>query len=189
MNNFSNTKSSSDLYLWQSILSIAVSTCDCKEIKPVNPKALQPWILTGRTDTEAPILWPPVAKDWLFGKDPDAGKDWRQKEKGVVEDEKFRCLQRLNGHEFEQTLKDSGGRGTWHAAVHDVTKNWTRLINWKMMTTSIYHLSPTPPTINCMFVITTLKWEKKYLLPGQAGAHWLFPPLASGSRSICSEMN
>ena len=141
MNNFSNTKSSSDLYLWQSIVSIAVSTCDCKEIKPVNPKGLQPWILTGRTDTEAPILWPPVAKDWLFGKDPDAGKDWRQKEKWVVGDEKFRCLQRLNGHEFEQTPKDSGGRGTWHAAVHDVTKSWTRLINWKMMTTTSIYLS------------------------------------------------
>ena len=117
------------------------SLLDSKDVKPVNPKGNQPWILTGRTDTEAPILWPPVAKDWLFGKDPDAGKDWRQKEKWVVGDEKFRCLQRLNGHEFEQTPKDSGGRGTWHAAVHDVTKSWTRLINWKMMTTTSIYLS------------------------------------------------
>ena len=86
------------------------SPLDYKEIKPVNPKGLQPRILIGRTNAEAPILWLPDAKDELFGKDPDAGKYWRQKEKGVVEDEKFRCLQRLNGHEFEQTLKDSGGQ-------------------------------------------------------------------------------
>ena len=64
------------------------SPSDCKEIKPVNPKGNQPWIFTGRTDAEAvtPILWPPDVKNWLTGKDPDAGKDWRQ-EKGMTEDE------------------------------------------------------------------------------------------------------
>ena len=62
------------------------SPLDCKEIKPVNPKGNQSWILIGRTDAEAetPVLWPPDAKDWLIGKDPDAGKDWRQKEKGMT---------------------------------------------------------------------------------------------------------
>ena len=62
---------------------------DCKEIKPVNPKGNQPWIFIGRTDAaaEAPVLWPPDVKNRLVGKDPDAGKDWRQKEKGMVEDE------------------------------------------------------------------------------------------------------
>ena len=62
---------------------------DSKEIKPVNPKENQPWIFIGRTDAEAetPILWPPDAKSLLFGKDPDAGKDWRQKKKGASEDE------------------------------------------------------------------------------------------------------
>ena len=65
---------------------------DSKEIKSVNPKGNQPWIYTGRTDAEveAPILWPPDAKSWLTGKDPDAGKDWSQKEKGVAEDEMVR---------------------------------------------------------------------------------------------------
>ena len=65
------------------------SPLDCKEIKPVNFKGSQPWIFIGRTDAEAepPILWPPDAKSWFTGKDPDAGKDWRQKEKGVAEDE------------------------------------------------------------------------------------------------------
>ena len=61
----------------------------CKEIQPVHPKGNQPWIFTGRTDdeAEAPILWPPDVKNWLIEKDPDAGKDWRQEEKGEEEDE------------------------------------------------------------------------------------------------------
>ena len=65
------------------------SPLDCKEIKPVNPKGNQPWIFIGRTDAEieAPILWPPDVKSWLIEKDPDAGKDWKQKEKGTAEDE------------------------------------------------------------------------------------------------------
>ena len=66
------------------------SPLESKEIKPINPKENQPWIFTGRTDAEAPILWPPDAKSWLTGKDPDAGKEWKQKEKGAVEDEMVR---------------------------------------------------------------------------------------------------
>ena len=66
------------------------SPLDCKEIKAVNPKGNQPWIFIGRTDAEAPVLWPPDAKSQLIGKDPDAGKDWRQKEKGAAEDEMVR---------------------------------------------------------------------------------------------------
>ena len=57
--------------------------CDCKEVKPVNPKGNQPWIFIGRTDAEAPILWRPDAKSLLIGKDPDAGRDWGQEEKGM----------------------------------------------------------------------------------------------------------
>ena len=63
------------------------SPLDCKEIKPVNPKGSKSWILIGRTDAEAPIIWPPDVKNWLTGKDPDAGKDWRQEEKEAAEDE------------------------------------------------------------------------------------------------------
>ena len=68
------------------------SPLDSKEIKPVNPKINQLWIFIGRTDAEAetPVLWPPDAKSWLFEKDPDTGKDWRQKEKEVAEDEMIR---------------------------------------------------------------------------------------------------
>ena len=82
---------------------------DCKEIQPVHPKGDQSWIFIGKTDAEAetPILWPPDVKSWLIVKDPDAGIDWRQKEKGAAEDEMVRQHYWLNGHEFEQTPGDS----------------------------------------------------------------------------------
>ena len=79
------------------------SPLDCKEIQPVHPKGNQSWIFIERTDTEAetPILWLPDAKNWLIGKDPDAGKDWGQEEKRMTEDEMVEWHHRLNGHEFE----------------------------------------------------------------------------------------
>ena len=83
------------------------SPLDSKEIKPVNPKGNQPWIFIGRTNAKTPILWPHDEKSWLIGKDPGAGKNWRQKEKGMVEDDMVRWHHQLNGHEFEQTLGHS----------------------------------------------------------------------------------
>ena len=79
------------------------SPLDCKEIQPVNPKGNQPWIFIGRTDAEAEtaVLWPPDVKNWLLGKDPDAGKDLRKKEKGMTEDEMVGWHHQLDGHEFE----------------------------------------------------------------------------------------
>ena len=79
------------------------SPLDCKEIQPVHPKGDQSWMLIGRTNAEAetPILWPPDAKSWLTGKDPDAGKDWRWEEKGMTEDEIVGWHHWFNGHEFE----------------------------------------------------------------------------------------
>ena len=79
---------------------------DCQEIKPVNPKGNQPWILAGRIDAEASILWSSDVKNWLIGKNPDAGKDWRQEEKWTTEDEMVGWHHRLNGHEFEQIPRD-----------------------------------------------------------------------------------
>ena len=80
-----------------------VSPLDCKEIQPVHPKGNQSGIFIGRPDAEAesPILWLPDAKSWLIGKDPDAGKDWRQKEKGTTKDEMVGWHHQLDGHEFE----------------------------------------------------------------------------------------
>ena len=77
---------------------------DWTEIKPVHPKGNQSWIFIGRTDAEAPILWPPDMKNWLIGKDPDAGKDWRQEENRMTEDGIVEWHLRLDGHEFEQVL-------------------------------------------------------------------------------------
>ena len=90
------------------------SPLDSKEIKPVNLKGNQSWILTERTDAEAeaPILWPPDVKSWFTGKDLDAGKDWRQEEKGVSEDETVRWHHLFNGHEFEQTPGNDEGQGS-----------------------------------------------------------------------------
>ena len=103
---------------------------DRKEIKLVNPKRNQSWIFIGRTDdeAEAPILWPPDAKSWLFRKDPDAGKDWKQKENGASEDAVVRWHHWLNGHEFEQVQEDGEGQGSlvccnpWGCKESDTTE-------------------------------------------------------------------
>ena len=111
------------------------SPLDCKEIQPVNPKENQSWIFIGRTDTEAEalILWPPDAKNWLIWKDPDAGKDWRQEEKGMTEDEMVGWHHQLDGLEFEHTLGVDDGQGglvccsPWGHIKSDMTEqlNWT----------------------------------------------------------------
>ena len=88
---------------WTVVLEkILESPLDCKEIQPVHPKGDQSWVRIGRTDVEAetPIPWPPDAKNWLIGRNPDAGKDWRQEEKGTTEDEMVGWHHRLSGHEF-----------------------------------------------------------------------------------------
>ena len=100
---------------WTVLLEKILETpLDCKEIKTVNPKGYQSWIFIGRTNAEAesPVLWPPDEKSWLIGKDPDAGKDWGQEEKGMTEDEMVGWHHRLNGHEFEQTPGDCEGQGS-----------------------------------------------------------------------------
>ena len=90
------------------------SPLDSKEIKLVNLKGNQPWIVIGRTgaEAEAPILWPPDEKNWLIWKDPDAGKDRRQEEKGTTQDEMVGWHYWLSGHEFEQTPGDGAGQGS-----------------------------------------------------------------------------
>ena len=115
------------------------SPLDCKEIQPVHPKGKQSWIFIGRIDAkaEAPILWPPDAKNWLLGKDPDAGKDWRQEEKGMTEDEMVEWHHRLDGHEFDQAPGVDDGQGSlvccspWGCKESDMTEelNWTESLS------------------------------------------------------------
>ena len=106
------------------------SLSDCKEIKLANPQGTQSWIFIGRTDAEAetPKLWPPDAKNWLTGKDPDAGKNWGPEETGVIEDEMVGWHHWLNGHEFKQTQGDSDGQknlACFSSWGHTWLSNWT----------------------------------------------------------------
>ena len=117
---------------WAAVLEKTLeSPLDCKEIKAVNSKGNQSWIFIGRTDdeAEASILQPPDAKSWLIGKDPDAGKDWGQEEKGTTEDEMVGWHHWLNGHEFNQSLGNGEGQGV-HSIVHGATKSQTWLSDW-----------------------------------------------------------
>ena len=113
-----------------------VSPLHCKEIQPVHPKGDQSWVLIGRTDVEAetPIFWPPHAKSWLIGKDPDAGRDCGQEEKGRTEDEMAGWHHRLVAHEFGWTPGADGQGGlaccdSWGRQESDTTEwvNWTEL--------------------------------------------------------------
>ena len=98
------------------------SPLDSKEIKPINPKGNQPWIFIGRTEAEAPILWPPDVKSLLIGKDPDAGKDWGQEERGW---QRMRWLdgitdsREMSWSKLQEIVKE---REAWHATVHGVAK-------------------------------------------------------------------
>ena len=113
------------------------SPLDCKEIQPVHPEGNQSWIFIGRADAEGEtqILWPPDVNNWLIGKDPDAGKDWRLEEKGMTKDEVVGRHHRLYGHEFEWALGAGGGQGSleccspWGCKESDRTEwlNWVSL--------------------------------------------------------------
>ena len=98
--------------IWTVVLDKPLgSPLDYKEIKLVNPKGNQSWIFIGRTDAKVPILWPPDAKNWLFKEGPDAGKNWRQEEKRMTEDEMVGWHHHVNRHEFERSLGVGDGQG------------------------------------------------------------------------------
>ena len=120
------------------------SPLDCKEIQPVHPKGDQSWVFIGRTDAEAeaPVLWPPHVKHWLIGKDPDAGRDWGQEEKGM----RMRWLDGITDS-MEMSLNKLWelvmDREVWRAVIHGVTKSWTKLSDWTELT-SMQLLCPHP---------------------------------------------
>ena len=112
-----------------------MSSSDSKETKPVHPKGNQSWIFIGRTDAKAKaqILWPSDMKNWLTGKDPDAGKDWREEEKETTDDEMVGWHHQLHGHKFVQALGVGDGQGNlaccspWGHKESDMTE-W---LNWR----------------------------------------------------------
>ena len=122
---------------WIVVLKKTLESPFDSKIKPVNPKGNQPWMFAGRTDAEAeaPIPWLPNEKSRLIGEDPDAGKGWRQKEKGVAEDEMVRQHHRLKGPEFEQTLGDGEGEGSlacyspWGHKELDMTEQLNNMLS------------------------------------------------------------
>ena len=124
--------------LWTAVLEKTLeSPLDCKEIQLVHPKGDQSWVFIGRTDAEAetPILWPPHVNSWLIGKDPDAGRDWGQEQKGTMDDEMAGLHHWLDAHEFGWTLGFGYGQGglvccdSWGHKELDTTErlNWTEL--------------------------------------------------------------
>ena len=128
-----------NLCFWTVVLEKTLeSPLDCKEIQPVYPKGYQSWIFIGRTDAEAeaPVLWPSDAKSRLTGKDHDAGKEWRQEEKGMTEVEMVGWHHWLNGHGFEQALGDGVGQGSmacwspWGRKESDMTEWLNNKIFW-----------------------------------------------------------
>ena len=153
--NYGRTKLVPEFLTMHSTWKYCESPLDCKETKPVNPKGNQSCIFTGRTDAEAEtlILWPRDAKNWFTRKDPDAGNDWRQEEKGTIEDEMVGWHHRLNGHEFEQTLGTGDGQGSlaccspWGCKESDMTEqlNWLNWSSSRLQRLQIFSFGPLSP--------------------------------------------
>ena len=127
---------------WTVVLKTLESPSDRKEIQSVHSKGDRSWVFFGRNDSKAetPVLWPPCVKRWLIGKDSDAGRDWRQEEKGTTEDEMAGWHHRLNEPEFEWTPELVMDREARHAVIQGVAKSRTRLSDWT-------ELKPTDPQV------------------------------------------
>ena len=142
------------------------SLLDCKEIKPVNPKGNQSWLFAGKTDAEAeaPIFCPPDVKNWLLRKDPDAGRDWRQEEKGTTEDKMVGWHHQLDGPQFEQASGDDEGQGSlerccpWDSPDNNTGMNCRALLQEIFLTQG-----------SNLCLLNLLQWQADSLLQGPPG--------------------
>ena len=133
-----------ELWCWRRLLRVPWTA---RRSSQSNPKADQSWVFIGRTDVEAetPILWPPDTKNWLTGKDPDAGKDWRWEEKGI---QKMRWLDGITDSmdmslsKLQELVMD---REVWHAVIHGVAQSWTRLSDWTGLRANCHPCARTEP--------------------------------------------
>ena len=142
---------------------------DYKEIQPVPPKGNQSWILTGRTDAEAEalILWPSDVKNWLLGKDPNAGKDWGQEEKGTTEDEMVGWHHQLYGHEFKQPpgVVDRQGSLACYSPLGHNELDTTERLNWTVLL--LFYVSVFWPRGLWNISLPTKNQTHTYALEGQ----------------------
>ena len=152
-----------------------VSPLKCKQIKPDNPKGNQSWIFIGRTDAkvETPVLWSPDVKNWLIGNDSDAGKDWRQEERGTTEAVMVEWHLWLDGHEFEQGLGTGEGQGSlaccspWGCKESDTTEQ----LNWTELNTYMWNLENGLDDLIYKTQIET-PMQKTKIPQGNGGINW-----------------
>ena len=164
------------------LLNCGESPLDCKEIQPVHPKGDQSWLFIGRTDVEAetPILWPPDAKSWVIGKDPDAGKDWGQEEKGMTEDEMVGWHHRLNGYGFGWTPGVGDGQGGLATVVHGVAKSQTWLSDWTELNHNVFNNKLAYHNglkLHKFIILQFCRWEVQF------ASHWAKSKILA---SLCS---
>ena len=152
---------------------ILESPLGSKEMKPVNPEGNQPWVYIGRTniEAEAPILWPPDAKSWFIAIDPDAGKNWRQKEKGMAEDKMIRYHHRLNRHEFEWPLGDSEGQrslvccSAWGHRVRHNLRTEQQQLHWLIYDIKLVSVWNTNPVIGFKIIVNSGSYFHSFINP------------------------
>ena len=169
--NYKESWAKNNWCFWTVVLEKTLeSPLDCEEIQPVHPKGDQSWVFIGRTDVEAetPILWPPDSKIWLIWKEPDAGKDWGQEEKGTTEDEMFGWHHWLNAYGFGWTPRVDDGQGglaccgSWGS--QRVKHDWATELNW-----GAEHTHP----CTHMRQINRKKLKQKFKYMGKTQENWV----------------
>ena len=148
--------------LWTVVLEkTSENPSDGKEIKPVDLKGDQPWILTGRTDAEAPVFWSSDVNRWLIGKVPNAGKDWGQEEKRASEEGWLHHITNAMNVNLGKLWEMVRDREAWHAAVQWVTGDWTTRTTWAFQPSFIYFINNISRSLGSLWwTVSKWKWKK-----------------------------